>query len=398
MARKSREYKVGAFVLAGMMAIGGVIFLIGEERQLFKKKVEFETSFHDVSGLTVGSTVRMGGLDIGRVTKVGYGNDTEDRKIHVTLAVLSDQAERVKKDSVATIEGKGLLGDKMLSISIGTEKTAVLPPGSPIEARESEDLAAMMGKFAALPGKVEKVVDNLERTTAALSDEGLTTDIKGVASSLNGVLGSLDRREGYLGRVLSDPAEAERLSKIASNLERTTGELSQTVAGVNQVIAQIRTGPGLVHQVLYEGDSERAIAQFGGAADELRLTLKGIREGNGVARSIIYGDDQSQALMHNLNAVSQDLKEIVSDVRAGKGTLGALLVDPSVYEDLKLVLGNVERNKALRALVRYSIRRDDLAAPVQDPGAGESRAAQGARGQGAAVSGGIAAEARAPAP
>jgi phospholipid/cholesterol/gamma-HCH transport system substrate-binding protein len=52
------------------------------------------------------------------------------------------------------------------------------------------------------------------------------------------------------------------------------------------------------------------------------------------------------------------LKNIVADMKSGKGTLGALLVDPSVYEDLKVVLGNVERNKALRALVRYSIRRD----------------------------------------
>jgi len=394
MARKTREYKVGAFVLAGMIAIGGVIFLIGEERQLFKKRVQFETSFHDVQGLTVGSTVRMGGLDVGRVTYVGYASDAGDRKIHVTLSVLSDQAARIKRDSVATIEGKGLLGDKMLSLSIGTENALALPIGSVIQAHEGEDFAGMLGKFAALPAKVEKVVDNLERTTKALSDERLTDDVKGVASSLNGILGSLDRREGYVGRVMSDPAEAQRLSKMVANLERATGELSQTVAGVNQVIAQVRTGPGLVHQVLYGGESEKAIAQFGGAAEELRLTLKGIREGNGVARGIIYGDDQSQALMQNLASVSQDLKQIVADVRAGKGTLGALLVDPSVYEDLKLVLGNVERNKALRALVRYSIRRDDRSAPVQDP-AGESA---GAEGQAGAVSGGIAAESRSPSP
>ena len=39
--------------------------------------------------------------------------------------------------------------------------------------------------------------------------------------------------------------------------------------------------------------------------------------------------------------------------------LGALLVDPSVYEDMKAVLGNVQRNDVLRALVRYSIRQDE---------------------------------------
>lgn len=386
---KSREYKVGAFVLAGLTAIGGVIFLIGEERQLFKKKLEYQTAFQDVQGLTVGSTVRMGGIDIGKVTKVGYVADADDRKIHVSLAVLSDQADRIKLDSIASIEGKGLLGDKMLSVSIGSAGKGVLPPGGFITAKESEDLAAVMGKFGTLPGKIEKVVDNLERTTAALTDENLQKDIKGATASLNGVLSSLEKKEGYVGKLLSDPKEAERISALTQNLTKVTGELSQTAQGVNQMLAQVRNGPGLAHEVLYGQESQKAVAQFGGAADELRLTLKAVREGNGIARSVIYGDDASQRTMANLNAMSDDLKSIVADMRAGKGTLGALLVDPSIYEDLKVVLGNVERNKALRALVRYSIRRDEAAPTVEDPS--PSRSASGGKG-GASISSGIAAD------
>jgi phospholipid/cholesterol/gamma-HCH transport system substrate-binding protein len=386
---KSREYKVGAFVLAGLTAIGGVIFLIGEERQLFADKLEYQTSFQDVQGLTAGSTVRMGGIDIGKVTKVGYLPDTNDRKIHVSLAVLEGQSQRIKLDSVATIEGKGLLGDKMLSISIGSANKGVLPPGGFITAKESEDLAAVMGKFGTLPGKIEKVVDNLERTTATLSDENLQKDIKGATASLNGVLSSLENREGYVGKLLSDPKESERISALTQNLVRVTGELSQTAEGFNQVLAQVRNGPGLAHEVLYGADSQKAVAQFGGAADELRLTLKGIRDGNGIARSVIYGDQASEQTMANLNAMSEDLKSIVADMRAGKGTLGALLVDPSIYEDLKVVLGNVERNKALRALVRYSIRRDEAAPSVED--SSPPRNATGGKG-GASLSSEIAAE------
>jgi phospholipid/cholesterol/gamma-HCH transport system substrate-binding protein len=331
----------------------------------------------------------MGGIDIGKVTKVGYHPDASDRKIHVSLAVLEEQAPRIKVDSIASIEGKGLLGDKMLSISIGTAEKGVLPAGGFITAKEGEDLAAVMGKFATLPGKIEKVVDNLERTTATLSDDTLQKDIKGATASLHGVLSSLENREGYVGKLLSDPKEAERISALTQNLVKVTGEFSQTAQGVNQVLARIRNGPGLAHEVLYGAESQKAVAQFGGAADELRLTLKGIRDGNGIARSVIYGDDASQQTMANLNAMSSDLKSIVADMRAGKGTLGALLVDPSVYEDLKVVLGNVERNKALRALVRYSIRRDEATPSVEDPS--PSRNATGGKG-GASISSGIAAE------
>jgi phospholipid/cholesterol/gamma-HCH transport system substrate-binding protein len=122
--------------------------------------------------------------------------------------------------------------------------------------------------------------------------------------------------------------------------------------------------------VLYGEDSAKAVSQFGGAADELRLTLKGVREGNGLAHGVLFGgNDDSAQVMNNINQMSGDLKQIVADMKAGKGTLGALLVDPSVYEDLKVVLGNVERNKALRALVRYSIRRDGSqpGVEVRDP-------------------------------
>jgi phospholipid/cholesterol/gamma-HCH transport system substrate-binding protein len=389
MAR-SREYKVGAFVLAGMLAISGIVFMIGEERQLFKKKVVYETAFTDVAGLGAGSPVRMGGVDIGRVVKVGYSGESADRKIHVKFSVLSDQWQRIKQDSVASVESKGLLGDKMLVISIGTADKSSMQPGSSIGSREAEDLSTMIAKFAGLPAKAEKVMDNLERVTDTLADENLNRDLKGMASSMNAVLGSLERKEGYVGKVLSDPHEAERISQMVSNLERVTSELEGTVQGVNQVIGRVRTGPGLLHEVVYGEDSSKAVAQFGGAADELRVTLKGIREGNGLARSIIYGDDASQATMQNLNAMSGDLRQIVADIRAGKGTLGALMVDPSVYEDLKVLLGNVERNKALRALVRYSIRRDEgSGATVRDNVAAPAATARPAGG---GISAGLASE------
>lgn len=60
-----------------------------------------------------------------------------------------------------------------------------------------------------------------------------------------------------------------------------------------------------------------------------------------------------------MSAMSDDLREIVADMKKGRGTIGALLVDPTVYEDIKSLVGNVERNQVLRALVRYSIKQSE---------------------------------------
>jgi phospholipid/cholesterol/gamma-HCH transport system substrate-binding protein len=78
--------------------------------------------------------------------------------------------------------------------------------------------------------------------------------------------------------------------------------------------------------------------------------------------------------------LSRTLKKVGDDVAAGKGTVGALLEDPTIYQDLKVILGGVKRNTLLKALVRFTIQRDGL---NQEGGAtppGSGRSASTARG------------------
>jgi phospholipid/cholesterol/gamma-HCH transport system substrate-binding protein len=365
----SREFKVGAFALAGLIVVGFVIFMIGDERKLFESKLVYLTTFEEVQGLRRGSPVRMGGVDIGSVTEVAYGDVPEDKRIHVKMEIVRDESRRIRQDSIASIEGKGLLGDKMIVITVGSMKLPQLEPGREIPSKEADDMSQLMGKLGSITGQVEKVVNNLEKTTSSLSDEKLQSNLRGSVESMNGILKAVDSGDGYVGKLIKSPEESQKLSQVIQNLETATAQLNKTTTSINAILARVENGPGLAHEVLYGDESAKAVSQFGGAADELRQTLKGIREGNGIARSVIYGDEGSQRMMSNLDQMSGDLKQIVADMKSGKGTLGALLVDPSVYEDLKVVLGNVERNKALRALVRYSIRRDGAppAVEVRDP-------------------------------
>jgi len=360
-----REIKVGAFVLIGMIVVGLVVFLIGDERQAFKRKDMYGAVFDDVQGVKRGSTVRMGGIDVGSVTEVGYSDNPDDLKLYVKFTIVRDEARRIRMDSVATIESKGLLGDKAIVITPGSPGTERIPAGGTIPTKPQKDLGAMVSQITNIGNKAESVMGNLEKTTGAIANEKFTQDLQGSVSSLNSVLKSVDQGDGYVGRLFKDPNEAERLSRTMANLEKATTELNQTLRGVNAIVGRVQAGPGFAHDLVYGDAPTRTVAQFGNAAEEVALTLKGIREGNGPAKSLIYGDDNSQELMGNLNAMSRDLRHIVADVRAGKGTVGALLVDPSVYEDMKLVLGNVERNKALRALVRYSIKQDEKSPKVQ---------------------------------
>lgn len=372
----SREIKVGAFLLAGLAAIGVVISLIGQEQGLFQAKHQYSSVFADVQGLKQGSPVRMGGVDVGTVRSVEYGPEREDPKLYVSFSVARDAASRIRTDSVATIAGKGMLGDKMIIVTVGDASQPELPPGSAVPSSEGGGLDAMLERVGEIGKKAEKVMTNLERTTGTFAEEEARSDIQATLHSVAGVATQLNEGDGYVARLIRDPAEADRLSQLVENLSQTSRELNEVVQRVNTIVERVQSGPGLAHEVIYGESSAQTVAQFGAAADEVAQTLRGVREGNGPARSLLYGDAESEAMMANLNAMSGDLRQIVADVRAGRGTLGALLVDPSVYEDLKLLLGNVERNRTLRALVRYSISREgpppgvEVADPTPAPAPG----------------------------
>src|SRR5262249_55235313 len=136
---RGRNVKVGLFVLAGLALAGTAIFLIGTERNFFSRKVTFHAKFTDVAGLKSGAPVRMGGIDIGTVDRVGYGKNASDTVIYVDLDIVKEAAGRIKTDSTAQIATKGLLGDKMIEITKG-EAAEAIPADGEIKSVQPPDL------------------------------------------------------------------------------------------------------------------------------------------------------------------------------------------------------------------------------------------------------------------
>lgn len=349
----SRQVKVGIFVIAGLALVMISIFLIGTTKQLWEPKVDFKTAFQDVAGLKPGAPVRMGGLDIGQVTGVDHGSDSNDARIYVKLSIDKKEAPHIRVDSVASVTNKGLLGDRMIEISSGSPEAPVLPPGSVIPSQEPVDMFSAANKLAA---QTQQTIAKLEPLAQALGDPKFAADIKGSAEDLHALLDAMVHGNGTMHRVFYDHAEADQFDALLANANRTTAHLDATLANLQDVSEHVKEGPGIAHALVYDG----AISQnAAGTLDEIHKDLTAIREGNGLAHAVLYGDDSTQHVMTNLNAISDDVRAIVSGVRQGKGTIGALLVDPTIYEDLRSAIGNVERNEVLRALVRYSIKADE---------------------------------------
>jgi phospholipid/cholesterol/gamma-HCH transport system substrate-binding protein len=352
----NKSIKVGIFVLSGLFFAGLATFLVGDAEEFWSRTVVYVAPFADVAGLKPGSPVRMGGVDVGRVAAVSHAPDVNDRRIYVHVAVVRAESARVLTDTKAQILGKGLLGDKMVDLSTDG-KGGPLAVGGTLQTEEPLDFTSTLGVLAS---KADHAMTNVEQATEALNDPKVQDNVKSSIEDLRVLLDGITRKDSAAHRLFMDPSEGARIDHALANFEESSERLNATLDGVRDMTNQVKNGPGLAHALLYDGDMSASTA---GALDEVHKDLQAIRTGNGLAHTLVYGDDSTNHVMTNIDAMSADLRSIVHDMRAGKGTLGALLVDPSVYEDIRALVGNVERNEVLRALVRYSIKADEATKP-----------------------------------
>ena len=157
-----------------------------------------------------------------------------------------------------------------------------------------------------------------------------------------------------LHALIYDPKGAAETHRLLVKLSDVSVQAERALEQVSLVLEGARKGDGALHALLYDPKAGKAVGQLGDAAGEIATLLHDARTSeNGAIHQLVYGDARN--LFQNLGAMSEDLRTITGKIRAGEGTLGALVVDPSVYDDLRTVLGNVKRNKVLQELVRITV-------------------------------------------
>lgn len=347
---KSTNLRVGVFVFASLVIGIGIVFTLGQKRSIFSRHTSFVAYFSNVDGLQEGSSVRIAGVDVGSVDDVILAADGRTR---VALSINSEHAPLINSSSVAEIGSKGLLGDKLLAVSIaagpkliGTELRAKEPPPS---------ISTLTGDASDVLADVKKTAASLRVLSAALSTPEFTGDIQAATKNLATALDLLAHGDGVVPRLLSDRELADRIEASIAEMQTAATEFSATARSVRGIVREVETGDGSLHKVIYGDSTEKLVSNLADASGELATLMREARTGDGAIHALLY-DEAGDDLLTNLAAASADLRAVTADVRAGKGTVGAFLMDPSVYEDVKRLVGDLERNEILRALVRYSIR------------------------------------------
>src|SRR5262245_48471537 len=135
--------RVGIFVMVALVGFVGVIYVLGARARLFEARYTIHADFTEVGGLREGATVRLAGVQIGRVTDVHLPPEPGG-KVRVDLTIGKQFADRIRGDSVARIETQGLLGDRIVEITVGSTAAPAVKAGDAIASRDPTDIAQIV--------------------------------------------------------------------------------------------------------------------------------------------------------------------------------------------------------------------------------------------------------------
>lgn len=201
----SRTARLGAFIFAAFILLSSGVFLIGKRQLLFGEKRQLRAGFDTVSGLSEGAEVRMGGIRVGTVASVRLPEKPED-KITVLMDMDANAQRLIRKDSLASIQTEGLLGNKYVKVTVGSAHAAPVGEGEAIGTAETPDISDILQK-------TNQILDTTDATMKNI--QAATLNVKEITEKVNSGQGTLGRLVNNNDIYRELHATSERIAETA---------------------------------------------------------------------------------------------------------------------------------------------------------------------------------------
>jgi phospholipid/cholesterol/gamma-HCH transport system substrate-binding protein len=226
----SRVARLGAFIVATLAVLAAGVFIIGSKEYLFSSTYQLKTQFDNVAGLAVGADVQVGGVHSGNVHNIQLPHKPGD-KVIVTMDLDKTTQEIIKRDSVASIETEGMLGNQYVAISFGSAGHAEVKDGDTIQSIPPLELGELLAKTSAILDSSQQAIINTTLATA----------------HLNSVSAKIDSGQGTVGALIND-------KQVYSNMEQTTATLQDTMLQAQTGVTDFQENmEALKHNFLLSG-------------------------------------------------------------------------------------------------------------------------------------------------
>ncbi|MDP3313982.1 MlaD family protein [Lutibacter sp.] len=274
----TREFKTGlVFVAVIALFIWGYNFLKGFN--LFDGPLTtFYAEYSDVEGLNTASVVTINGVVVGKIISIEFNKDPEKRGNLIVEFSVENDFEFSKK-SIAKIYSTSIMGGKSLAIVPSFEGEMAIPGDFLKGETESDIFTSVSEKLSPLQAKVENVIVNADSLLVGFNDvldAKTRLNLKSTISQLNEVVTSFSKTAKSVEELMLK--NEVKISNTLSNSDR----IASNFAKLSDSLASANIG----------------------------MTIKNLEE-----------------TINNLNGV-------LSSIESGKGTLGKLVKDEKMYNNL----------------------------------------------------------------
>lgn len=309
MENNSRfEWKVGLFVFAGFVLVGLLMLNFSKGVTLFQSTYELNVVMPTVAGLKPKASVTMAGVPVGTVVSTDLSPDATN----VTIRVRILSKFKIRSNANFHVDALGFLGDQYIAITpsrVQNSDVPLLKNGDTVVGQAPFDLQQAVRSTSGLLEQASRTLQNL--------DQALT--------NINRTILSQETLTNFGNAVVNFQDVSENASRMSEKFERlldsNTVPITATVSNLQRVSDKLNV-----------------------MADQLSSTLS-------TNRSDITGAIQ------DFRQTAANLKQISSDLQAGKGVAGGMLKDEAMKAQLAAAISNF--NQLAMSMHQFSVNLNE---------------------------------------
>ena len=304
MKKYSNEIKIGIIVtIALLLLIWGINYLKGVS--LLKNERTFYAVYSNVGGLNKANPINVNGLGVGQVQNVEFMKNSNG-KLLVTFLISNDIA--IPRNSIAKIVSADLMGSKSIELKLG-DATALAVDGDTLISDTQLSLSEEVNKqVAPIKVKAEALMSSLDsvmNVIHAIFNEKARADLSSSIEKISLALSSLEHASLGIDTIVS--SEKGRLENIFSNIE----SISKNIKNNNDRISQALGNIADITDTLAKARLSETIKHINDAVTQVSTIVETINQGKGSLGLLVNND----SLYNNLNASSQDLDFLIKDMK-----------------------------------------------------------------------------------
>lgn len=246
----------GIFISILLLVVMITIFMLNKENPLFSSKLYIKTQVKSAQNLKEGAAVQLRGIKVGSVSGIEFKNL---ETLEITLGITEKYHEWIKKDSEIAFKTQGVLGDKLLEITGGTEAAPVVMDGDILATNEGSQIDHIINKGEDLVIAAGSILTKFDRLLSKIEEnrlEKILTNLENLTSNTNKVMMSLNDK----------------------NFGQSMNNLRVSSESISRMTKRIEEGPGTMHALIYDQGLHEDLRSLVGGANRSKVLKYFIRE------------------------------------------------------------------------------------------------------------------------